>query len=79
MHFKEGNLSMLKMTKKTRCRALHVFLCLFGLYIRLYLGNERSLKAESYLCALIFIPYHILVHKMIIHIYVNDLTANFTD
>ena len=41
---------MLKNDKKARCRALHAFLCLFGVYVRLFLRNERTLQAESYLC-----------------------------
>ena len=41
---------MLKNDEKARCRALHAFLGLFGVYVRLYLRNERSLQSESYLC-----------------------------
>ena len=50
MHFLDENCSMLKNDKKACCRALRAFLSLFGLYVRLYLRNERSLQAESYLC-----------------------------
>ena len=50
MHFTEENCLMLKNDEKARCRALHAFLGLFGVYIRLYLRNERSLQSESYLC-----------------------------
>ena len=50
MHFTQENCSMLKTDEKARCRALHAFLGLFGVYVRLYLRNERSLQSESYLC-----------------------------
>ena len=50
MHFTEEKCLMLKNDKKARCRALHAFLGLFWVYVRLYLRNERSLQSESYLC-----------------------------
>ena len=50
MHFTEKNCLMLKNDEKTGCRALHAFLGLFWVYVRLYLRNEKSLQSESYLC-----------------------------
>ena len=50
MHFTEENCLMLKNDEKAHCRALHAFLDLFWVYVRLYLRNERSLQSESYLC-----------------------------
>ena len=50
MHFTEENYLMFKNDEKARCRALHAFLGLFGVYVRLYFRNARSLQSESYLC-----------------------------
>ena len=50
MHFTEENCLMLKNDEKAGCRALHAFLGLFWVYVRLYLRNERSLQSESYIC-----------------------------
>ena len=50
MLFTEENCAMLKNDKKARCRALHTFLWLLGVYVMLYLRNGRTLQAESYLC-----------------------------
>ena len=60
MHFTEENCLMLKNDEKPRCRALHAFLRIFGVYVRLYLRNERSLLSESYLCFELHTVSHIL-------------------
>ena len=61
MHFTEENCLMLKRDGKARCRALHAFLGLFWVYVRLYLRNERSLLSESYLCFELHTVSHIWV------------------
>ena len=44
-----GKLFNVKNDDKAHCRALHAFLCIFWLYVRLSLRNESPLQAESYL------------------------------
>ena len=59
MHFTEENCLMLNNDEKAHCRAFHAFLGLFGVYVRLYLRNKRSLQSESYLC----FEHHTLSHN----------------
>ena len=54
-----GKVFDVKNDEKARCRALHAFLGLFGVYVRLYLRNERSLQSESYLCVELHTVSHI--------------------